>query len=127
MELRNAFPNQTTKSTVDFDFSQISSHWSGSNSSAQLLMPNKPKVNINSPASQAALSHIPEGDTMSQLLEEEEENTKITLFVIGRYHDLKVHCRRPISVFSIQGPCFIFHKNFGFSLSQKLLYHGVKW
>ncbi|KAL5252867.1 hypothetical protein ACHWQZ_G015591 [Mnemiopsis leidyi] len=40
-------------------------------------------------ASQAALSHIPEGDTMSQLLEEEEENTKITLFVIGRYHDLK--------------------------------------
>jgi len=40
-------------------------------------------------ASQAALSHIPEGDTMGQLLEEDEENTKITLFVIGRYHDLK--------------------------------------
>ena len=59
---------------------------------------------------------------MSQLLEEEEENTKITLFVIGRYHDLKVHCRRPISVFSIQGPCFIFHKKLNFLT---LLYIGA--
>ena len=49
------------------------------------------KKNLYPTASQAALSHIPEGDTMGQLLEENEENTKITLFVIGRYHDLKVN------------------------------------